>query len=218
MNMTTREEAERTEPVAGAAGDAVSQRAEAAPKRRGRPRSQASREAILRATGELMAPGQYAQLTMEGIAARAGVSKQTVYRWWPSKADVIVESVGEGYLTLPLPGPEDTGDLHADLRVWMHLLRHEIEGGGASQLAQGLVGALAQQDSRGETIRAVLVDPVAEQVGSRLEAASQSLGTALDVEKIIEVFTSLILMNVLFGQRMSDEWIDETIAWLIPRA
>ncbi|MDI3330769.1 MAG: helix-turn-helix domain-containing protein [Micrococcus sp.] len=61
----------------------------AAPRRapaeqRGRPRSEKSRVAVLTAAAELMLAGGFEHLTVEGIAAAAGVGKQTVYRWWGS--------------------------------------------------------------------------------------------------------------------------------------
>lgn len=62
------------------------------PRRRGRRRSEESRQAILTAAFDLVAEeGQ--DFTIEGIAARAGVSKQTIYRWWPTKGDILLESL-----------------------------------------------------------------------------------------------------------------------------
>ena len=61
-------------------------------------RSDTSRRAILDAAFKLVGEVGYAKLTMEGIAARAGVGKQTIYRWWPSKGAVLFglpRSVGE---------------------------------------------------------------------------------------------------------------------------
>jgi AcrR family transcriptional regulator len=80
-----------------------------------RRRSEASRRATLDAALELCAEHGYAQVTVEGIAARAGVSKKTVYRWWPSKAAVVLEAANEaaGRVT-DFP---DTGDLAADLHT-----------------------------------------------------------------------------------------------------
>ena len=60
---------------------------------RGRPRSDKARLAILRATRELIEENGLAALTMEGIAARAGVGKPTVYRWWPDRHAVAMAAL-----------------------------------------------------------------------------------------------------------------------------
>lgn len=59
---------------------------------RGRPRSERARGAILAAATDLLVSGRIDAVTMEAIAARAGVSKSTIYKWWPSPAHVILES------------------------------------------------------------------------------------------------------------------------------
>ncbi|HEX6359791.1 TetR/AcrR family transcriptional regulator [Actinophytocola sp.] len=82
--------------------------------RPGRKRSEESRQAILVATLELTAELGYAGLTIEGIAARSGAGKQTIYRWWPSKADVLLEALAiKADVVVSLP---DKGSYAADLR------------------------------------------------------------------------------------------------------
>ncbi|MCC3316585.1 TetR/AcrR family transcriptional regulator [Nocardia africana] len=83
-------------------------------------RSEKSRQAILAATRALLSEVGYRKVSIEAIAARAGVGKQTIYRWWPSKGAVIFESFldlsesdGQG-ISLP-----DTGDIEADLKLVM---------------------------------------------------------------------------------------------------
>lgn len=77
-------------------------------------RSAASHAAILAATVELLEEGGYRALTVEGVARRAGVGKQTIYRWWQgSKADLVLEafaSVGDDRVD-----PPDTGSVREDL-------------------------------------------------------------------------------------------------------
>ncbi|MET0152601.1 MAG: TetR/AcrR family transcriptional regulator [Candidatus Binatia bacterium] len=63
---------------------------------RGRPRSAKARSAILRAARDLLAEGGPAAVTMEGVAARAGVGKPTVYRWWPDRHAVAMAALIEG--------------------------------------------------------------------------------------------------------------------------
>ena len=84
-------------------------------------RSERSRRAILDAALDLVGEVGYARTSIEGIAARAGVGKQTIYRWWPSKGAVLLDALlalsegEEGEVEL-LP---DTGDVEADLKLVM---------------------------------------------------------------------------------------------------
>lgn len=99
--------------LAAASASVESTDAEASTRRRGRPRSESARRAVLRAAVQLLAARGYRALTMEGIAASAGVGKQTVYRWWPSKAAVVLTALAEhAEEDIPIP---NTGDGRADL-------------------------------------------------------------------------------------------------------
>lgn len=59
---------------------------------RGRPRSEKARTAVLDAAADLLLEGGMAAATMEGVAARAGVSKATVYKWWPSRGHLALDA------------------------------------------------------------------------------------------------------------------------------
>ena len=97
---------------------------------RGRPRSERARTAILGAAGELMLAGGLRAATVDGIAARAGVSKATVYRWWPSRGAVALD----GFLhqvedTIQVPEGATTHDaLVHQLRALVGLLRDTPSG------------------------------------------------------------------------------------------
>ena len=89
-------------------------------RRTGPVRSEEARTAILAATGRLMSERGYEHLTIEGIAQEAGVGKQTIYRWWKSKGEIIADSLLDGLifnerLTLP-----DTGNIQIDLVDWLN--------------------------------------------------------------------------------------------------
>ncbi|WP_086848841.1 TetR/AcrR family transcriptional regulator [Amycolatopsis kentuckyensis] len=107
--------------------------------RPGRKRSEQSRLAILAATLELVAEAGYGALTIEGIAARSGVGKQTIYRWWPSKADVLLDALAtKADLQIPVP---DAGSFRADLT---RFLGSTFELGGKSPVADTLRALMAQ--------------------------------------------------------------------------
>ena len=78
-------------------------------------RSERARQAIHAATAELLSSTSYDAITIEKIAAQAGVGKQTIYRWWPSKAAIVVDVWAE--VIAPRVAFPDTGDLEADLRA-----------------------------------------------------------------------------------------------------
>jgi len=58
----------------------------------GRPRSEVARRAVLHAVDDMLVEVGYAAMTMKGIAERAGVGRQTVYRWWSTKAQILLEA------------------------------------------------------------------------------------------------------------------------------
>ncbi|AYF73090.1 TetR/AcrR family transcriptional regulator [Nocardia yunnanensis] len=81
----------------------------------GRRRNEASRQAILDAALTLLGESGGAAVTIDAIARAAGVGKQTVYRWWPSKGAVLLDALTErSALQVPTP---DTGSVRADLNT-----------------------------------------------------------------------------------------------------
>lgn len=87
-----------------------------APARRpGRPRSEKARQAVLRAASEMLPQTGLRAMTVDGIAARSGVSKATIYKWWPSKYAVAVDAfLSQMFASAPAP---DTGSVHEDFRL-----------------------------------------------------------------------------------------------------
>jgi AcrR family transcriptional regulator len=83
----------------------------------GRPRSEQARLAILRSTLKLLGKNGFSELTIEAVAARAGVGKATVYRWWPNKAALIADAFASS-TTQKLRFP-DTGSVRTDMSQQM---------------------------------------------------------------------------------------------------
>jgi AcrR family transcriptional regulator len=67
-----------------------------------------ARLAVLHAVDDLLVERGLGGVTVEGIAARAGVAKQTIYRWWPSKVDLLIDDAGRALRTDSLPRAPST--------------------------------------------------------------------------------------------------------------
>src|SRR3979490_3232782 len=92
----------------------------------GRRRSEASRKAILDATYELLKTIGFHQMSIEGVASRAGVGKATIYRWWSSKGVLAVEALMEA--VAPSIAFRKTGSAGADIERQMKNLARQYRG------------------------------------------------------------------------------------------
>ena len=88
--------------------------------RRGRPRDPTVDQAILAAAVDLLAEGGYARLTMDQVAARAGVGKASVYLRWPNKVALVAEAIQ--HRAAVVPDIPDTGRLPEDMRLFLRAL------------------------------------------------------------------------------------------------
>ncbi|MCV2395189.1 TetR/AcrR family transcriptional regulator [Actinotalea sp. M2MS4P-6] len=117
--------------------------ARAEPARRGPKRNETSRRAILTAAFEITRVDGVRNLTVEGIAARAGVGKQTIYRWWPSKTDVLLEALA---VTADLRvSVADRGSYRAELTEFLRDSFALLAAPGVGEALRGLM-AEAQLD------------------------------------------------------------------------
>lgn len=121
---------------------------------RGRPRSAASHEAILGATLELLREEGYAGLTIDGIAQRAGVGKQTIYRWWKGKPEVVLEAFAT-YASREIPLP-DKGSVQADVDAFLATSFRKLNE-GAAPVVRGLMADAILDPQFGELLREVFI-------------------------------------------------------------
>lgn len=99
----------------------------------GRRRSEHSHRAILQATREVLDQVGYRAMTIEAIAAQAGVGKKTIYRWWPSKAAVALEALTTSTeAQAPFP---DTGSLAEDLLTYFEQAFPGLQGKSGTVLS-----------------------------------------------------------------------------------
>ncbi|WCD86173.1 putative HTH-type transcriptional regulator [Streptomyces xanthophaeus] len=156
-------------------------------------RSDRSRRAILDAALTLVGEVGYNKLTIEAIAARAGVGKQTIYRWWPSKAAVLLDAslalAGEAGEEADWTGFPDTGDLAADLK---HVLRATVDEFNDEKYeapARALTAAGATDPELGARFTEQLLEPQLALYEARLRTAQEAGQLAPDADLRLTVET-----------------------------
>jgi len=166
--------------------------------RRGATRSQAARAAILAAASSLVERFGYDRVTMEGIASEAGVGKQTIYRWWPSKSAVVAECLLEGALLPEAYVPHDTGDIVADLTEWLQRVFDFIAAPRHETMLRSLIAAAVDNPEIGEHLTGRLgasPDVLAERL--RTAAAARQLRPGTSVDRLTQMFMGIVFSRLL---------------------
>ncbi|MFT4080958.1 MAG: TetR/AcrR family transcriptional regulator [Nocardioides sp.] len=151
----------------------------------GRPRSEQAHRAVLRAVDDLLVEQGYAAMSMKSIAERAGVGRQTLYRWWSHKAEILMEAAvhdaGEELIAPP------RADATQELIAFAELLLRFLTVSPAGLSYRALLGE-AQYDPR---VAALVADqdPVREAaavVVDRIRAGLDHLpGTRIAVAQLV---------------------------------
>ncbi|MEV5123029.1 TetR/AcrR family transcriptional regulator [Streptomyces decoyicus] len=187
-------------------------------------RSERSRRAIFDAALALVGEVGYEKLTIEGIASRAGVGKQTIYRWWPSKAAVLLDAflvdVDEDYAA----GLPDTGDLAADLKFVLRATADEFNDPAFQAPYRALAVAGANDAELSRTFVARLLEPGIRVYVDRLRAAQEAgeVAEGIDVriaaEMVLSPFSQRWLMRTgELTYDFVDTLVDQALRGLRPR-
>jgi AcrR family transcriptional regulator len=176
-------------------------------------RSERARQAILGAALELCSEQSYAGLTMEGIAKRAGVGKQTIYRWWPSKAAILLEALKErAEDTLDFP---DTGDLTADLRTQMTQVVRAFTDPLFAAYSKGLIAAAQSDSDIADAVVDTIIKPRVDLCTERLAKAQRSgkIRPDLDLRDLVELLYAPLYYRLLLHTRpVTESQVDTILA------
>jgi AcrR family transcriptional regulator len=170
----------------------------------GRRRNEAARAAILDATVDLLRTGGLSSLTIDAIAQAAGVGRQTIYRWWPSKGAMLAEAMGlQAEAVVP---PRDSGSFDADLTEFFAASFRSLADPGLARglrdlasgaqhdehVAEALAGFTAQ---RRAALRAVLARGVDQ----------GRLSPGADLDLLVDLGYGFLWYRLLVGHRPLDE-------------
>lgn len=194
------------EPTTGAPSG---ERATRGPRRR-----EASRRAILTAAFALVGEIGYAGLTIEGIAARAGVGKQTIYRWWPSKGAVLFDAFlalsedADGDPALP-----DTGDLEADLKLVLRATVAELVDPRFDRPMRALTAAMLDDPALAAQYEQRLEAPMTAIKRARLARARDvgQLPADVDLDLAVDLLWSPLQARWLAHGELTPEFADAVV-------
>jgi len=179
---------------------------------RGRPRSQEADRAILTATVELLAERGLAAMSIEEVAARAGVGKATIYRRWPSKGllalDAFVASFREEQ-----PQP-DTGTLRGDMLVTLDAWVRAVTQTPMGSMLTGLIAEAQHDPELRGAWRDRVLEPLRRQRRIMLDraVARGEIAPSVDQEVVLDLLFGAAEHRLLLGHLpMTDDFIAEVV-------
>jgi len=180
------------------------------PRAPGRPRSQEAKQNILRAARELLADGGPGAVTMEAVAARAGVGKPTVYRWWPDRHAVAMAALMEeqGAQSADSKPASAVAALRAQLRA--------IARRFATTTGRHVASMIAASDSQSELSKAfrnhfVLARRAEGKVLLEQAIADGELRKGMRVEVALDLLYGPLFFRLLLGHAPLDEKFTEHV-------
>lgn len=155
----------------------------------GRPRSEQSRQAILRSTLKLLRKVGFTELGIEAIAADAGVGKTTVYRWWPNKGALVVDAFAsstEKELQFP-----DSGSVYRDMSLQMNQFLAVLRS-PRGRIVKAVIGAGQSDSTLLESFRDRLLRP-------RRQGAYQTLRRGIERGELPRNLDLDLVLDILYG-------------------
>lgn len=180
---------------------------------RGRPRSERARQAILAAAAELLLARSLAAVSMDAVAERAGVSKATIYRWWPTKETLALDALYTRWAAVQ-PSDVDTGSLRGDLLALLRPWAALAGGGPYSRLVTALLAETQTDPAFAAEYRQRVVQPRRDHARAVLTRAIERgeipPGTRLEVA--VDLLYGPLYHRLLHGHApLDDQFVTDVV-------
>ena len=182
----------------------------------GRPRQEHVTAAVLDAVVALVTESGMGALTMDAVAARAGVSKPAMYRRWPTKQDLVIAAAESRIGSLSVP---DMGDFRAELRAVLTARMEAYRQPGVARLLAGVIGASAEAGAEPAAYRAYTAR-VMSQTRHLLErgVARGEVRPDIDLADASTLVAASLVFRMIGEQQLPDETLVESMVDMIARA
>ncbi|HEX3362000.1 MAG TPA: TetR/AcrR family transcriptional regulator [Solirubrobacterales bacterium] len=171
-------------------------------------RNEEARLAVLRAADELLVERGFGAVTVEGIAARAGVAKQTIYRWWPSKVEVLLDTLVED-ADKRLKIPED-GPVVDAVRAYLRALARLLTKDDAGKVLLALIGEAQHDAATAALFHERYLDPrrARERALLKRGVATGELPAGLNLDAALDALIGPIVYRALTGAKIPRPFVD----------
>jgi AcrR family transcriptional regulator len=174
-------------------------------------RNEDARLAVLAAADELLIERGFGGVTVEGIAARAGVAKQTIYRWWPSKVDILLDTLveeAERRLKIPEDGPVIDG-----VRAYVRALARFLTKEDAGKVLLALLGEAQHDAGTATLLHERYLDPrrARERALLKRGIAAGELPAGLNPDAALDALIGPIVYRALTGATVSRGFVDGVV-------
>jgi AcrR family transcriptional regulator len=180
---------------------------------RGRPRSQKARKAVLEAAAALLLARGLSAVSMDAVAERAGVSKATIYRWWPTKETLALDALYTEWATAS-PYPRDTGSLRGDLRSLLRPWAKLASGRPYARVITALLTKAHTDPVFAAEYHHRVVEPRRNQARAILHRAIErgEIPTDTDVETALDLLYGPLYHRLLHGHApLNDDFVQHAI-------
>ena len=171
-----------------------------------------ARLAVLHAADDLLVERGFGGVTVEGIAARAGVAKQTIYRWWPSKVDILLDTlIDDASSQLAVP---DTGPAVDAARRYLRSLARFLTREPAGKVLLALIGEAQHDAEMARAFHQRYLDPRRRSELAMLQRGitSGEFSADFDIDAALDALCGPILYRALIGAQIPRTFIDGLIA------
>jgi AcrR family transcriptional regulator len=175
-------------------------------------RNEDARLAVLHAADDLLVERGFGGVTIEGIAARAGVAKQTIYRWWPSKVDILLDTLIEDS-DRQIPVPQDRSAVKATT-TYLRALAAFLAKEPAGRVLLALIGEAQHDEAVARLFRERYLAPRRSLERAMLRAGIDAgeLDATLDVDATLDALIGPIVFRALTGAKLPRTFVDRLVA------